>query len=407
MKIVSSRIRKWCSLLCMVLMLVSCTSDIEPYGATLKESSGGSGGQDKTPSLRVSPTTVTLSDQGEATAYVTASADLSWTLADVPSWLSVSPKSGTGNATLTLTASAENPSTEPRSATITVTSSSLNAQFTVTQPGVQLSVGSTSVNFTAAGGTQSLTITSNTSWRITEKPEWISCETNGKGSTSLMLTASPNTLTNDRSAQLIIETVNGAAKVTIEVKQAADDELLEVDEKNVNFTASGDKIDLKVTSNVSWNVSCTAEWIMLNPKSGNGNGTFTITCAANTLYQKRSATLTLRGEKKEILVDISQAGIPTTLSIEKESVMFSTNAPAKDTISVTSNEPWEANVDVSWCTLEQLDSQHLIVSTSVNTSSTRSATVIITGVYSNEKRKLTVTQKGMIDKEEFGDDKEL
>ena len=87
--------------------------------------------------------------------------------------------------------------------------------------------------------------------------------------------------------------------------------------------------------------------------------------------------------------------------------MFSTNAPAKDTISVTSNEPWEATVDVSWCTLEQLDSQHLIVSTSVNTSSTRSATVIITGVYSNEKRKLTVTQKGMIDKEEFGDDKEL
>ena len=180
MKIVSSRIRKWCSLLCMVLMIVSCTSDIEPYGATLKESSGGSGGQDRTSSLRFSPTTVTLNDQGEATAYVTASADLSWTLTDVPSWLSVSPKSGTGNATLSLTASAENPSTEPRTATITVTSSSLHAQLTVTQPGVHLSVGSTSVGFTAAGGTQSLTITSNTSWRITEKPEWIPAKPMGR-----------------------------------------------------------------------------------------------------------------------------------------------------------------------------------------------------------------------------------
>ena len=301
-----SKIRKWCSLLCMVLILVSCTSDIEPYGATLKESSGGSGGQDKTLSLSISPTTVTLSDQGEATAYVTASTDLSWTLADVPSWLSVSPKSGTGNATLTLTASAENPSTESRSATITVTSSSLNAQFTVTQPGVQLSVGSTLVSFTAAGGTQTLVITSNTSWSIQNNASsWLRCNTTtGKGNATISLTANENTSISENSGELII---SGAGKnITVQVSQAGATPTLSVDQTTLSFVANGESKTVSITSNTSWEIESNVSWLTCDKTTGTGNATIRLTAAKNTTTNVRNGKLTIFGAGKVLTIDVSQ-----------------------------------------------------------------------------------------------------
>ncbi len=324
----SSMKRKWCGLLCMVLMLVSCTSDIEPYGATLKESSGGSGGQGKTSSLSVSPTTVTLSDQGEATAYVTASTDLSWTLADVPSWLSVSPKSGTGNATLSLTASAENPSTEPRTAVITVSSSSLNAQFTVTQPGVHLSVGSTSVSFTASGGTQSLTVTSNTSWSIQNNASsWLRCNTaTGKGNATITLSANENTSISENSGELII---SGAEKnITVQVSQAGATPTLSVDQTNLSFVANGESKTVSITSNMSWEIESNVSWITCDKTSGTGDATIRLTAAKNTSAAVRNGKLTISGGGKVLTIDVSQA-VDTNMPSEDDNLPPKTQSARK------------------------------------------------------------------------------
>ena len=563
--------------LCIIMELASCASDIKPYGATL--SGSGSHNQEKTPTLSVSPTSVTLNSDGKATASVSATDGLLWNVADVPSWLSVTPLSGKGNATLSLTAKEDNPSAEARSATISLSTSTstLKCQLVVTQPGINLSVGSTSISFAVDGGTQSVSVTSNSSWRIAEKPEWITCDSNGKGNSTLQLTASENTQTSERTAKLVIETVNGVTKATIELIQpgtapsivvaeaghtlstvtytvtsniswtvacpadwlsisptsgtgngtfkvtmtsnpnpterktvisvsgsgitrqidvvqaagkenlevsatsvtfvanggtktvsvsantawsvsintasewltvnkgengltliaaentkteqregtitikgktltatvtvtqaAATAEILEVSATSVSFVANGAMKTLTVTSNGSWTVSCDADWITLNPTSGTGNGFLTVTCTANTQYKGRTATLTLRSGSREKVVQVSQAGVPSTLSLDKETIAFDTSSPADETVTVTSNEPWQATANAYWLMVEQSDSQHLKVSVTRNaTSSTRSAVITVTGTDSGEKRTVTVSQKGMIDKVDFGDDKNL
>ncbi|HEY5806597.1 MAG TPA: cellulase family glycosylhydrolase, partial [Povalibacter sp.] len=86
-----------------------------------------------TPTLNVSPTTVSLA-AAASSAAVSVTANLNWSVTDNASWLTVSPTSGANNGSFTVSATA-NTSTSSRSATVTVTGGSLTRTITVTQAG--------------------------------------------------------------------------------------------------------------------------------------------------------------------------------------------------------------------------------------------------------------------------------
>ena len=295
------------------MVLASCTSDIEPYGATL--SGSGSHNQEKTPTLSVSPTSVTLNSDGKATASVSATEGLSWNVADVPSWLSVSPLTGTGNATLSLTAKEDNPSAEARSTTITLSTSSstLRCQLVVTQPGVQLqlNVSPTTVDFTAAGGTQTLTITSNTTWSILNNASfWLKCnnttgKVEGEGNATITLTATENTTVNENSGELVI---SGAGKIiSVQVSQAGVVPALSVDQTNVLFVANGESKTIKITSNTSWTIeSNVSQWLTCDKTSGSGDATIMLTAAKNNSSIAREGKLTISGSGITLSIEVSQ-----------------------------------------------------------------------------------------------------
>ena len=73
--------------------------------------------------------------QGD-TIEVTLKSNGEWTLASAAEWLTVTPMSGSGDATLTLTAEA-NTTNEPRSAEITATTKDNSARLNVTQQAPQ------------------------------------------------------------------------------------------------------------------------------------------------------------------------------------------------------------------------------------------------------------------------------
>ena len=299
--------------LCIVLILASCASDIEPYGATL--SGSGSHNQEKTPTLSVSPTSVTLNSDGKATASVSATEGLSWNVADVPSWLSVSPLTGTGNATLSLTAKEDNPSAEARSVTISLSTSTstLKCQLVVTQPGVQLqlNVSPTTVDFTAAGGTRTLTITSNTTWSILNNASfWLKCnnttgKVEGEGNATITLTATENTTVNENNGELVI---SGAGKIiSVQVSQAGVVPALSVDQTNVLFVANGESKTIKITSNTSWTIeSNVSQWLTCDKTSGSGDATIMLTAAKNSSSITREGKLTISGSGITLTIEVSQ-----------------------------------------------------------------------------------------------------
>jgi len=62
--------------------------------------------------------------------------NISWSITGVPSWLSLSHSSGTGNRSIVVTATSANESTDPRSATLSITGGNLSASVQVTQEGI-------------------------------------------------------------------------------------------------------------------------------------------------------------------------------------------------------------------------------------------------------------------------------
>ena len=91
---------------------------------------------DVTPTLTVSPKTLTIAQPAGSTKTFVITTAIGWTVASNQSWLTPTPASGTGNGTITLTATA-NGTTSARTATVTVTGADATTQtIAVTQDGM-------------------------------------------------------------------------------------------------------------------------------------------------------------------------------------------------------------------------------------------------------------------------------
>jgi hypothetical protein len=89
-----------------------------------------------TPSLTLSPSNQNVTDASGSVTFAVTS-NISWSVSEAEDWLSVSPESGSNNATLTV-AYDENLTTNERVGTITVSGSGITREVTVTQIGKAL-----------------------------------------------------------------------------------------------------------------------------------------------------------------------------------------------------------------------------------------------------------------------------
>ena len=79
--------------------------------------------------------------------------------------------------------------------------------------------------------------------------------------------------------------------------------------RSYSFTRDGGTQSITFTCNRDWSVSSSESWIQVSPSSGSasdGEITVKITCAANTTYDPRSATLTVKVEDLSEAISISQ-----------------------------------------------------------------------------------------------------
>lgn len=188
------------------------------------------GGGEDTPQINKDylsvPTSQELLGDGQA-IDITIDANCSWTISKDVEWLTVSPMSGSDKQTVTI-AAMKNSTGADRMAILTIQGGTLPARrMTVTQrkssdtPAQKtLSVNTTSLEFEKDGGSQNITITSNTSWTITY-PDWCTLsKTSGNDNETITVTVGKNEKTEKRDGQIVIsgEGVNAA---TINVSQKA------------------------------------------------------------------------------------------------------------------------------------------------------------------------------------------
>ena len=160
------------------------------------------------------------------TLSIDASDNCNWTVSCSDALVSnISPSSGKGNGSVTITTTANPSALSSRSATISVKNSSgtIDRKITFTQAAsdeyIELSESETEMEISSKGETRNVTISSNTHWTITGGADWITLnKTEGENNSDVSITIAESTSKEDREAVLTVTGKNGTTK-TISIKQ--------------------------------------------------------------------------------------------------------------------------------------------------------------------------------------------
>ena len=249
----------------------------------------------KEPYLTLSgPASVELSaDGGSGTISFTGNND--WTASSSDSWVTVSPSSGTasdGPVTVTVRAAA-NTTFEDRSATVTIRSEGLTQSVTVRQSAnLGVVVPTKSYQIASDARTIDVEVQANVDYSVSVSDSWIK-QAGTKGLTSKTLTFSveANGTYDARSATITIKPQSGEAQA-ISVTQAQKDALL-VSKATYSMPYGGGEVEVKVESNVEFEVKSGVDWIEYLDTKALNTSTVRLKVAENKTYKVREGKVTL------------------------------------------------------------------------------------------------------------------
>ena len=219
----------------------------------------------------------------------------------VSSWLTVSPLSGNGNATIMVTTMANTSTTDLRNITLTISAQGVSTPLYVkvsqekasVSPQFQIIPGS--LQFSNGGGIRTIEVITNTTWYIDglQQSDWITASpTSGNGNATVSFTAQVNPFTIAREVKFsFIPT--GMSAVELVISQEKSIAILTVNTSMMNFVAEGESKSFEVTANTSWTISGLEPWLTVSPSSGTGNATVWVTVEENNATSARPASLSI------------------------------------------------------------------------------------------------------------------
>ncbi len=313
-------------------------------------------GCSKTVEVTLSKASADMNPAGD-TLEVALTSNGEWSVNTTAEWLSVSPLSGSGDATLTIVA-AENTTSEARSAKIEVTTKDKNATLDVTQDlrGSFIQVVPTRVECAFEGGQVHLSVRSNIDWAVSELPDWISSTPiTGNGDAVLTLTiAEWDDESNSRQAIITIgsETLSTTAEV---VQNPKPSQQIAVDPDFVEFEYNNTETKtLSVTCSGSWTVECEADWVVLSATSGQSDAEILVSVAENVEYYERAIKLLFVSEfGTEARVRIIQNGAPNPHFLNLDPMETAISGTGGNvSVGVECDSAWTVVSTADWMTIE-------------------------------------------------------
>ncbi len=361
------------------------------------------------PTIEVNTESIKVVAAGE-TKSVTLESNISWEASCDADWVTVTPTNGE-NGTYTLKVKvAENTNTAARETVVTVSNSEYNIekQIAVSQEafGPYINIGIESISAPAAGITKSLTLERSISWEASCDAEWVTITpTKGdRGTSTIKIEVAANTKTVARESVVEIFNTEYNIEKHIAVSQVAFVPFINVTEAIFTAPATGTTRNITIDGNISWKVSCDADWVTITPANGDkSTSTIKIEVAANTQTVIRESVVKVVNEEynieKQVAV-IYQSAFNPTLNVSTESI----SAPAAGTlksITLEGNISWEASCDANWVIIAPANGNQgtstLMVNVASNTNTTARNTIVkvFNSEYNIEKQ-IAITQEGFI-----------
>ncbi len=374
----------------------------------------------QTNDLTLSRTNITLATFLACTDTFAITSNVTWTITIaptanstvMPTWLSVSPVSGSNNMIINI-AAVPNTTTAIRGAIVKITYGTTTKQVEVHQPAAPTTVSFLNVSRTNItlpsylACTDTFAVTSNVVWTAAVTTvnsagnpiTWLTVTpVNGSNNLIVNLAAQANTTTAARVAYVVVS--SGTLSKTIEVHQPAASttpaSYLYVSRTNItlpSFNACTDTF--AVTSNVSWTAAVTPvnttggpiTWLTVTPVNGSNNLILNLSAAANTTSAARVAYVVVTSGTLSKTIEVHQPAAPTTVSylnVSRTNITLSTFNACTDTFAVTSNVNWAISImsnsssatPVTWLTVAPITgSNNLIVNLSATANTTTVAKV--------------------------------
>jgi hypothetical protein len=248
---------------------------------------------------------------GTAIVHITASSAVcSWPASDP----AVTPQSGTGNGTVSVTVPPTmNAAVPPYVVTVA------GQPLTVNQTGVGCSVGvnPTSADVAPLGATDTVAVTTaaGCQYNTLVGPTWVTVTTGGSGTGpgTLVYTVAPNAATTERSGALTIggttftiHQLPAACSVTVDTSQLGSP-------YNSGMAQSAGVVGIATNgNNCPWSGSSGASWARLSQYSGTTGASVRITLDANNTILPRSTDLIIAGQT----INITQNGTQCTYGLQ-------------------------------------------------------------------------------------------
>ena len=344
---------------------LTCTFNVSPLSASF----GPAGGQGQfNIQVAVQPTSLSACP---------------WTVQNLPSWITASPASSSGNGVVSYTASAYNLS-QARSATIAVA----GQQATITQSGVTcaftLNPPSAQVGFAAGVGTIAVAATaSDCSWSATTNTSWISITSGvtGTGNGTVGYSTANSTSYLPRSGAIAVSGVSFA------ITQAPPSCTYSFFPTSQSVPSSGGNYPLGVTTQCTWTASTSSNWIAFNAgfTGTTGDGTLSYTVAPNPTAAVRSGAIQINDQS----YSVNEQGNGCTYSVAPTSYSFPAAGGQVQVIVETGAAcNWTVQNPAAWISVTQGGiavtsdtgvGMLLLTATANSTGAARKATVTIAG----------------------------
>lgn len=319
----------------------------------------------KAPELTItSPASIELSADG-SNGTITFMANRDWRVSSADSWVTVSPSSGeASNQPVTVSVRCDaNTTYDDRTSTVTIRMEDLSQTVTVRQP-ANLGVVLPKQVFDLQSGANSIDVEvqANVQYSVSTSVNWIK-QTGTKGLTSKTLTFSieENKTYDPREGKITIKPQNGnAQEQIISVKQAQKD-ALNVEKTSYDMPYGGGEIEIKVESNVPFDVTPNSDWIHYVQTKALSNSTLTLKIDENATYNSRQGKVEIKQKNGSLKhsITVNQAGriavtsvtlnkTNLTLAKGESEILVATVAPdnASDkSVSWSSSNPQAISVD--------------------------------------------------------------
>ncbi len=335
------------------------------------------------PHLTVSKSSLTMMATGES-KEITVDKNISYTISKSSSatWLTVATSADSTRLTIT---AEPNPAATARNASITL-SGKLTQVINLTQEAAGMSsteYGPLDVD--VKGADFSLLITSDAAWTASTNGSWftVSPSEGTSGTTSVILSVSPNNATSARSGRIDFK-IGSTEMFGVVINQEGI--YCSVSPTSLSMGAVDGSRTLSVSSNTEWTVISKPSWITTDIESGSGDGVIHVTASEHTEREMRSGVIIIGVEgvtELEQSVYVSQSQHYLSISPKAFGELPSTGGTHK--ISIASDDIWKATKGESWLTLSAdagRGDMDVTMSVADNPSITRrSDTVLFTPTY--------------------------